>query len=221
MNRSDLRLQLRRHLAEASTDLFDDTLLNTKLERAQIDLAGRYALLQKPVALAFSGPFLALPADFIHLGEDKPKVDGYELNRIDLNDLMMRDPLALSAGSRTGVPTSFVYEESLSLNGSANTLGLWPAGAGTLSFTYAAKPASLFSDADSPWNGKYDSFHELIAMHAANNMQGEQGSSAAANTVFYSIFMRRKEEFSDYLRRGKVGKRIQLKSRLGLGGWQR
>ncbi len=208
-------------MAEPSTDVFPDALINTKLERAQVDLAGHYALLQVPALLLFNGTFLSLPSDFIHFGDDRPKINGIELRRIDLNDLLMQDPLALTAGSQGGGPRAYVYEESLALNGSLNTMGLWPAGSGYVSFTYAAKPLAMTADTSVPWNGKYEPFHELIAMYAANVLQIEQGASAAGNSVFYSIFMRRKEDFRDYLSRSKIGKRIQLKSRIGLGGWQR
>lgn len=221
MQLSELRAQVRRHLAEASTDVFPDPLIDLKLNRAQGDLCGRWALIQTPASFAFSGPFLTMPINFIHPGEDKPKVNGVPLQRIDLSDLMMRDPLALTSSSQGGTTTHYVYEESLALNGNANTIGLWPVSVGTLSLTYVSRPNYMTADTDVPWNGKYEAFHEIIAMSVANTLQVEQGSSAAANTVFYSIFMKRKEEFGAYLSRGKIGKKIVLRSLIGKGGWQR
>ena len=208
-------------MAEASTDVFPDELINSKLERAQGDLCARWGLIQIPASLPFSGPFVLMPAPFIHPGEDKPKVDGRALQRIDLNDLLMRDPLALTSSSRGGPTTHYVYEESLALNGNANTIGLWPVSVGTLSLTYVARAAVMTLDTDVPWNGKYETFHELIAMTVANALQIEQGSSAAGNTVFYAIFTKRQTEFGAYLSRGKIGKKIVLRSRIGQGGWQR
>ena len=221
MQLSELRAQVRRHLAEASTDVFSDALINNKLERAQGDLCGRWGLIQVPGIVNFAGSFAVMPPGFIHPGEDKPKINGVPLQRIDLSDLMMRDPLALTTSSQGGPTTHYVYEESLTIGGGANNIGLWPASAGTLTLTYVARPTALVLDTDVPWNGKYETFHEIIAMDAANALQIEQGSSAAANTVFYSIFMKRKEEFSAYLSRGKIGKKIVLRSLIGKGGWQR
>lgn len=221
MQLSDLRAQVRRHLAEPSTDVFSDALINAKLNRSQNDLAAQYALIQKNVSLNISGSFVQLPTDFIHPGEDRPKIDGNEIRRIDLNDLMLMDPLALTTSSQSGIPRYYVYEESLTLGASPTvpSFGIWPSGIGLLSFTYAAMPVTMTTDSDVPWNSKYEPFHELIAMHAANALQIEQGSSAAGNSVFYSIFMRRKEELRAHMARGKVGKRMTLKSNIGKGGW--
>lgn len=221
MIRSDLRQQVRRHLAELSSTTFDDTTINTMLELVQQQMNGELNLLQKVAQLPFSGRYATLPTDFLRIGEDSVRLGTQVLYRMDYSDVLLRDQYALTTTSVTGVPRYYVWDEGLDL-GTPNVLGLWPAGgSGNLSAVYVQRATTMTADSSTPWNGRYADYHGLIAMRAANQLQAQQGEMAAGKSTFYAIYQAEMANFENQLGRGKLSKRRRLVSTLSKGGWAR
>lgn len=212
---------VRRLLAEAGTAKYDDTAINTQVSNSARSLAGQHGLIQQEVTgtTDVQGR-LAIPGLVNVTGRAWRGNAGYQLDVIPYAqqyDLDARGPAA------TGAPRALIVDESVLGPG---VVGVWPSPGAGVSVTLMAfvDGGALTADADIPWGGRYDTYHDVIALHAAHQLASWGGASAAREPVWMQRYQMRMDELRDRGSAGALMSETRMTgalSRPRRGGWYR
>lgn len=194
MNRAELRRAVRRYLQEAGSAKYDDTLLNTELDRSARSLAGQLGLVQSDVEAVTDDAGRAVVPGLVNVvrvltlnGRPHP------VSLIGYSDVYDRDARGWSA---TGAPQALVVDEGGLGRG---VVALWPnPGAGTSVRVLAFTDGGPLSTDDTPaWGGRYETHHDVIAYHAAHALMASNGTRAASDPAWWQRYQLRLEELRD------------------------
>lgn len=188
MNLTDLTRRVRRHLAEAGAGVHQDADIQAELNRSARTLAAENALFKGVAAAVATDGMAPLPADLLSVVSVTAAPSGYALAPVDLTAAMN------SNLPQAGAVTGYAFDEAW-----GRKLYVFPAGAATLNVVYRRAPAPMTQPGDEAWGGAYEAYHDLIALHAAHQLAGQTGSSAAKDAVWLQRFAQRREEFRAHL----------------------
>lgn len=198
MNLTELTRQTRRHLAEAGTGVFQDDDIKQAVTRSARDLAGQFRLFHRTTTLHPDGAGRAvLPDDFAGIKEVT-------------TDRGVRLPELAAHGGRSYYgwqgwsydPADLDNIGQLQVHGRGDTVQL----------QYWAYPPAP-TETREAWSGKYPEYHDLITLHAANQLGAGNGPSAAKDSVWLQRLNQRLDEFRGHLATERLStRRVQLTS---------
>lgn len=212
MNRLELRGKLRRYLAESGSAQFTDTDLNSELTRSARKLAGQLGLIQKELTGTTDADGRAAFPELVNvIGAVRIGGRQAHLNSMGYADVYTYDTRGWSA---TGTPRALIVDEGAL---GAGVVALWPnPGAGqTLSLYAYTDGGSLTDDTSIPWGGRYDTYHDVIAYHAAHALSANRGASGAAEPTWWQRYQLSLEELRDRGSLGSVSTTARMGSALG------
>lgn len=186
----DLVLRVRRHLAEAGSGAHNDNAIQDAVKRSARDLARQYHLFKGVATLTPTDGRAALPADFA----------GVETVRAGGVTLPLHTPAEVAARTPWTLP-AYYWGEEYETDGALLLYGPVP---GPVVLTYHRVPADPTQSREA-WGGKYEEYHDLIALHAAHSLQGQTGASAAKDGIWLQRLEQRKDEFRAYLASARLG----------------
>ena len=194
MNLTELTRRARKYLAEAGNGLLDDPTIQAQVLSSASDLARQWALFKAVGSGTASAGRFTPPADFLGFVQE-PKLNRIDLQFADPAQLLDQDLGAYTANARGGTPRYYYWGTEYATGGDVL---LWPAGGGTLTFTYNRRPADPAANVQA-WGGAHPEYHDLIALHAAQQLLAFGGATAAKEPVWLQRFDQRKDEFRAYL----------------------
>lgn len=205
MNLTDLARLTRRHLAEAGTGVYNDGDIDAQLVRSARDLAKQFRLFHRTAALAPDAQgYITLPADFLGLASIHD--DNGEVSELTLPTR----PTTYGHTGWTYDPADLDHQNRVQIHGLTR---------GVLSVRYYAAPPAPDSSTEA-WAGRYSEYHDLIALHAAHQLSGGNGPSAARESVWLERLNQRLGELRASLtterlttRRGQMVTRTRFPSR--------
>lgn len=184
MNLTDLTRRARKHLAEAGQATFSDADITAELNRSQRALAAETGLLRGVATVTADANGLAtLLTTLLSVVSVYNAARRYYLNPVQ--------PEALADWRGGGQPQWYTYDPAYGVS----TLQVWPASSIDVNVVYRHAGTPMATGTDLPWGGSFETFHDLIALHAAYMLGGLNGPSAAKDTVFAQRFAARMDEF--------------------------
>lgn len=188
MNLGELLTRTRKHLAEAGSGLHNDADITAQLNRSARSIAAERALLKRRETITTNeAGGVALPADAVAVTEVYSAQYRTHLMAINAADAPYEGdtvqyghaPLYYSFDPAWGAAAQvYPARPGVALNVSLLTAGL-----------------RMTSLTDVPWNGAYEDYHDVIALHAAHLLSGMGGPSAARDAVWMQRYQNRMEEF--------------------------
>ena len=196
MNLSELARQVRRHLAEAGTGVYNDDDVTAQVQRSARDLAKQHRLFYRTAALTPDAQgYAALPADFAGLKQV----------------LSSGQQLAELRGTHNVYGYSGWSMDPADLD-SVGKIRIHGTVRGPVALEYWAYPPELSGNAEA-WNGLYSEYHDLIALHAAHQLSGGSGPSAAKEAIWLQRYQQRLDEFKSALVTERLNtRRVQFTS---------
>lgn len=192
MNLTDLTRRVRRHLAEAGSGAHNDPDIQAQIRRSARDLARTHHLFKAVATLSVEADGnLALPADLAALATVSNRNGG----------LPLITPTQFASYPGVWTEPAYYWGEEFDTNGKILIYGR---ALGPFVVTYYKYPPDPTADVDA-WGGKYPEYHDLIGLHAAHQLQGQTGASAAKDAVWMQRLEQRKDEFRQYLATARLG----------------
>lgn len=193
MNLTDLTRRVRKHLAEAGTGAHNDTDIQEQVRRSARDLARTYHLFKSVATLNVEADGNVTAPDDMAGIVDIRAAHGW--------DLTLVTPMQFASFPGTWTDPAYYWGEEYDTGGKILIYGraLSP-----FVVTYYRYPPDPAADRDA-WGGKYPEYHDLIALHAAHQLQGLTGVSAAKDMTWLQRFEQRKDEFRAYLATARLG----------------
>ena len=224
----ELRGWVRNHLAEESTQLLTDTLINGAINRAQRSFALNVALFRRVwrTNTVVGQEYLTPPSDWGGYGYGNPRLTSgadRELERLDpATSWQMFDQTAYGPTAKSGIPDYWTWDEEGQL-GTPGRVYLYPRPALSyaIAFNYLAVPATLVNPTDVPWFGLFADYHDLISLGAAHDLMGHQGAKAAGVPTFAQRRDSRLGELQIYLSKNRNEGGMRLTSSLSRPPWRR
>lgn len=213
MNLTDLIRRARKHLAEAGQASLSDTDFTAELNRSQKALAAETGLLRGVGTFtAGADGVAALPTSVLSV------ISVYHAARRYYLEPVQQEALADWRGG--GQPRWFTYDPAYGGSG----LQVWPASSIDVTVVYHHAGAPMVAGIDQPWGGAFETFHDLIALHASYMLGGLNGPSAAKDTVYAQRFGARMDEFKaaraiQVLNTPSMVMRAPMSSRRFRNGW--
>lgn len=187
MQRLELANRVRRHLAESGNGNYSADDITSQLNRSARSLAAERALLKRRVTVTTDedGVFL-LPTDAVTVTEVYSNQHRQHLTAINPADA----PHSGETTTYGSYPTYYSFDPAWGANGQ-----VYPARVVTLDVNLLTAGLPMTLDTDVPWNGAYEEYQDVIALHAAHILSGLNGPSAAKETVYLQRYAARMEEF--------------------------
>lgn len=199
MNRQELRTLLRKILVEAGNAKYTDTDMNAELSRSARAIAGQYGLIQSEVTGTTDAQGRLLIPQLVNVtGRFWTGNTGYQMPVINYSQQYDYDPRGPTA---VGAVRALIVDEGILGPG---TVAVWPNPGAGVSVTLMAfvDGGSMTADSDIPWGGRYEVYHDAIALHAAHQLGAWGGASGAKEPAWYQRYQMRMEELKD---RGSAG----------------
>ena len=194
MNLTELTKRARKYLSEAGNGLLDDMTIQAQVLSSGTDLARQWALFKAIGTGVATAGRMTPPSDFLGF-TGSPQLNRINLQFADPAQLMSQDPGAYTATARAGTPRYYYWGTEYFTGGDVL---LYPAGGGTLTFTYNRRPADPSASVQA-WGGAHPEYHDLIALHAAQQLLAHGGATAAKEPIWLQRLEQRKDEFRAYL----------------------
>ena len=189
MNRDELTRQVRRHLAEAGTGAHrDDKDIWPELNRAAKNYADENGLFMGTTTLNVVNGSVTVPADLVSLVDVIHTAQNVTLHAVDRRAAADFGPY--------GFPRAYSFDEAY-----GRTLNVYPSMTGSVTVTYRRSPPDMTEGTSEAWEGAYEPYHDLIALKAAHQLQGQTGVSAAKDAIWIQRLQQREQEFKNYLAR--------------------
>lgn len=190
MNLTTLTTRVRRSLAEAGSGLNNDTQIQSEINRSARTLASELGLFKKQGNVDVVAGVATVPADLLSI---IAVTDGARRTNLYPVDATMMNSDALPY---TGGPAeSYSFDEAW-----GRTLNIYPPTASlTATLIYRSAPPAMVAGTDEAWGGAYSDYHDLIALHAAHQLYGGRGASAARDPVWLQRYAQRLDEFKGTL----------------------
>ena len=224
----ELRGWVRNHLAEESTALLTDALINSAINRAQRSFALNVALFRRVwrASTVVGQEHLTPPSDWGGYGYGKPRLTSgadRELERLDpAQSWQVFDQTAYGPTAKQGIPDYWTWDEEGQL-GVPGRIYLHPRPdtVQAIAFNYLAVPATLVASGDVPWFGLFADYHDLISLSAAHDLLGHQGAKAAGINTFAQRRDARLTELQMYLSKNRNEGGMRITSSLSRPYWRR
>jgi len=226
----ELRGWVRNHLAESSTQLFDDTLVTGAINRAQRGFALNVALFRRiwRTTTVVGQEYLSPAADWGGYGYGRPRLNtgvgsDRELERLDPAQIWQAfDSSAYGPSAPLSIPNYWTWDEEGQL-GTPGRIYLHPRPnlVYSIAFNYLALPTALAATTDIPWFGLFADYHDLISLGAAHDLMGHQGAKAAGIPTFAQRRDARLGELQTYLSKNRNEGGMRLTSSLSRPPWRR
>lgn len=205
MNRLQLVKRARQHLAEAGQGQYNDATLQDQISISSRSLAGELGLIQAMVTATSSttggaSGYLALPTGVVNVIRAFVLNTGAELTICAASDVLAFDPKAL-AGTTAGAANYLIVDEGLLGPGIGRLYPASPDGSEVTVYAFV-DGGDLATDLDTPWGGRFDAYHDVIAYHAAHHLITRQGKAASNDPTWFNRYHDRLEALRD---RGTAG----------------
>jgi hypothetical protein len=187
VNRAALHKHVRRLLAEAGQAMFPDDAVNDQLNRSARALAQQHALLRRRVTLDTDDSGAAtLPDDTAAVLTLWDNVRRWHLMAVSAEYAPFPGEV-----TETGYATAYSYDPAW-----GSKLTVYPARALGLTADLLVTGPAMTTDADVPWGGQYETYHDVISLHAAYHLGGYAGGgNAAVQGMSLQRYQLRMEEF--------------------------
>lgn len=186
MNRQSLSILVRRLMAEAGSAVYTADSINDQLNRSAAALAQQNALFRRRVSLTSDvDGAVSLPSDAVAVINVWSNAGRYHLTAVSPQDA----PLP-------GEPTGSAYSAEYSYDPAWGPgLTIYPARVLDLTVDLLVTGPAMGADTTPPWGGQWETYHDVIAMHAAYHLGGWGGGSGAAQQAAMQRYQIRMDEF--------------------------
>lgn len=185
MNLTDLTRRTRRHLQEAGTASFQDPEIAEQLNRSARTLAAQHALLTDRITASSVSGTVTLPPEVVSVRRVYANSGRYFLKALpgDAPPMPGEYPMAGRA--------EYYHHD----HRNAGTLTVLPGSSADFTLDVLTAGAPMTAGGDEPWNGQWETWHDLIAYHAADRLSTQRGATGAAQTAWAQRFAQRMDEF--------------------------
>lgn len=187
MNLQELRTRTRKHLAEAGSGLHADPDIDSQLNRSARSIAAERALLKRRATITTDEDgVMLLPTDAVAVTEVYSAQHRTHLMAINPADAPM-EGTGISYG-----PAPLYYSHDPAWGAAGQ---VYPPRVVTLTVNLLTGGLKMSELTDEPWNGAYEDYHDVIALHAAHMLSGQGGPSAAREAIYLQRYQSRMDEF--------------------------
>lgn len=187
MDRAALRAYLRRLLADANSDRFNDVDLNAWLDEAYLDVSRDIKPQSKYVSntLTAGANTITLPTDFMAVGKGGLSIKDLtddaaprELTRREIVDMGRIYPGWQSGDVDEDRPTDYLIRDDAAA-GLIAVVVPTPLHNCTFWLEYAPRPTAFTGDTDKPWGDRWPEHHKTIAHGAEVFARQQEGDNEA------------------------------------------